>query len=88
MPLSQTAKWVTAQTTARWWSQDLAGQRHFMLQSYLFLIFLIVGGFCFIQGPTDYLLSNLLALAGLALLYLLYALRILNFLHVLICQGG
>jgi signal transduction histidine kinase len=44
----------------------------------LFLIFLIVGGFCFIQGPTDYLLSNLLALAGLALLYLLYALRILN----------
>ena len=44
----------------------------------MFLIFLIVGGFCFIQGPTDYLLSNLLALAGLALLYLLYALRILN----------
>ncbi len=78
MPLSQTAKWVTAQTTARWWSQDLAGQRHFMLQSYLLLIFLIVGGFCFIQGPTDYLLSNLLALAALALLYLLYTLRILD----------
>ena len=78
MPLSQTAKWVTAQTTARWWSQDLAGQRHFMLQSYLLLIFLIVGGFCFIQGPADYLLSNLLTLATLALLYLLYTLRILD----------
>ena len=78
MPLSQTAKWIAAQTTARWWSQDLAGQRHFMLQSYLLLIFLIVGGFCFIQGPTDYLLSNLLALATLALLYLLYTLRILG----------
>ena len=49
-----------------------------MLQCYLLLIFFIVGGFCFIQGPTDYLLSNLLALAALALLYLLYALRILG----------
>ena len=78
MLLSQTAQWVTEQTHARWWSQDLAGQRHFMLQSYLLLIFFIVGGFCFIQGPTDYLLSNLLALAALALLYLLYALRILS----------
>jgi len=47
-----------------------------MLQSYLLLIFLIVGGFCFIQGPTDYLLSNLLSLAALALLYLLYARRV------------
>jgi signal transduction histidine kinase len=49
-----------------------------MLQSYLLLIFLIVSGFCFIQGPADYLLSNLLALAALALLYLLYTLRILD----------
>jgi hypothetical protein len=37
-----------------------------------------VGGFCFIQGPADYLLSNLLALATLALLYLLYTLRVLD----------
>ena len=86
MPLSQTAKWVTEQTTAKWWSQDLAGQRHFMLQSYLVLIFFIVGGFCFIQGPTDYLLSNILALAALALLYLLYALGIFSLPWVANCM--
>ena len=68
MPLSKTAQWVAEQTTSRWWAQDLAGQQHMMLQSYLLLIFLIIGGFCFIQGPTDYLLSNLWALAALALL--------------------
>ena len=49
-----------------------------MLQGYLLLIFFIVGGFCFIEGPTDYLLSNLLTLAALALLYLLYARGILS----------
>lgn len=49
-----------------------------MLQVYLFLIFLILFGFCFIQGPTDLLQSNLLALAALALLYLFYERRILS----------
>lgn len=78
MPLSQTAKWITAQTTARWWAQDLAGQQHTLLQGYVFLIFLTVGGFCFIQGPADFLQSNLLFLAALALLYLLYARGILG----------
>lgn len=66
------------QAMSRWWAKDLVGRQHTMLQGYLFLIFLILIGFCFIQGPTDYLLSNLLALAAYALLYLLYARRILS----------
>jgi signal transduction histidine kinase len=49
-----------------------------MLQGYLFLIFLILIGFCFIQGPTALLQPNLLALAALTLLYLLYERRILS----------
>ena len=78
MPLSQTAQWVTEQTRARWWSQDFAGQQHTMLQVYVVVIFLMVGGFCFIQGPADFLQSNLLFLAALSLLYLLYARGILG----------
>ena len=63
---------------SRWWAKDLVGRQHTMLQGYLFLIFLILIGFCFIQGPTSFLQSNLMAASALALLYLLYERRILG----------
>jgi signal transduction histidine kinase/CheY-like chemotaxis protein len=78
MALFHGAQRVIDQAMSSWWAKDLVGRQHTMLQGYLFLIFLILIGFCFIQGPTDYLLSNLLALAAYALLYLLYVRRIVG----------
>jgi len=78
MTLFHSAQRVADQAMSRWWAKDLLGRQHTMLQGYLFLIFLILIGFCFIQGPTDLLPSNLLALAALSLLYLLYARRIVG----------
>ncbi len=72
MTLLHSAQRVVDQAASRWWANDLLGRQHTMLQGYLFLIFLILIGFCFIQGPTALLQPNLLALAALTLLYLLY----------------
>lgn len=62
----------------RLWPKDLAGQRHLMLQGYMLLIFMTVIGFCFVQGPTDYLHACLLALAAMALLYAFYMFKWCN----------
>lgn len=78
MTLFHSAQRVVDQAMSRWWANDLFGRRHTMLQGYLFLIFLILIGFCFIQGPTALLQPNLLALAALTLLYLLYERRVLS----------
>jgi signal transduction histidine kinase/CheY-like chemotaxis protein len=78
MTLFLSVQRVLDQAMSRWWAKDLVGRQHTMLQGYLFLIFLILIGFCFIQGPSDFLQSNLTALAAYALLYLLYARRILS----------
>lgn len=78
MTLFHSAQRVVDQTMSRWWANDLLGRQHTMLQGYLFFIFLILIGFCFIQGPTALLQPNLLALAALTLLYLLYERRVLS----------
>ena len=65
-------------TLLRLWPQELAAQRHVMLQGYLLLIFITVAGFCFVQGPAPYLHANMLALAAMAVLYLLYKRQLMS----------
>jgi len=68
----QSSLWMRVADLVRLWPKDLAGQRHFMLQGYLLLIFITVAGFCFVQGPAPYVHACLLALTALCFLYVVY----------------